>query len=109
MQYLEVGKDIVISESAYSTIVYYAVCETEGVYISKFIRKEITERQLRQLVALEVTDYGVEVNINVELCFGCNLEEVCKQIQENVIDIVEQNVGYKPACVNIFVTKVSVC
>ncbi len=109
MQYLEVGKDIVISESAYSTIVYYAVSEIEEVLISKFNRKEITERQLRQLVSLELTDYGVEININVELCFGYNLEDICKKIQQNVIDIVEQNIGYKPACVNIHVVKVSTC
>lgn len=109
MQYLEVSKGIIISESAYSTIVYYAVSEVEEVAISRFRRKEITERQLKQLVSIKVTDYGVEIDINVELCFGHDLEDVCKKIQDNVMDVVEQNVGYKPACVNIHVIKVSVC
>ncbi len=109
MQYLEVGKDIVISDSAYSTVVYYAVSEVEEVAISMKRKNEITERQLRQLVSLNVTEYGVEVDINVELCFGHNLEEVCKKIQDNVIDVVHHNIGYKPACVNVHVVKISVC
>ncbi len=109
MRYLEVSKGIVISESAYSTIVYYAVCEIEEVLISKFKRKEITERQLRQLVSIKVSDYGVEIDINIELCFGHDLEEICKKIQYNVMDVVEQNVGFKPACVNVHVIKVTVC
>lgn len=109
MRYLEVGKNIVISESAYSTIVYYAILEVEEVLISKFKRKELTERQLKQIVSLEVTDYGVEINVNIDICFGCNVEDICKRIQENVIETVHQNIGFKPACVNVYVTKVSAC
>ncbi|MFV0499377.1 MAG: Asp23/Gls24 family envelope stress response protein [Bacilli bacterium] len=109
MEYFEIGNGIVISNIAYATIVYYGVVEIEEVSTSKFVNKELTERQLKQIISLELSEYGVEINVNVGLNFGCNFEEVCKKIQLNVIDIVEQNVGYKPACVNIHVTKVTVC
>ncbi len=109
MGYLKISKDVMINEAAYATIVYYAVTEIEEVTLHNEKKKELTERQLKQTVKLDKNEYGIVVNIYVEVCYGNNLEEVCKKIQENVVDILEQSVGYKPACVNVIVTKVLVC
>ncbi len=109
MRYIELSKNVVISESAYSTVVYYAVCEIEEVVFSKVVKKEITERQLKQIVSLEMSDSGVDINVNVELCYGHNLEDVSKKIQKNVVDVVEHSIGYKPSSVNVNVTRISVC
>lgn len=109
MKYLELGKGIVISERAYATIVYYALSEIDAVSVSKNKSKEITERQLRQLVSLNVSKYGVEIDIHVELCYGHNLEIISKKIQHNVMEVINNNVGYEPACVNVHVTNVAIC
>lgn len=109
MKYLELGKGIIISDRAYATIVYYALSEIEAVAISKHRNKEITERQLRQIVSLNVTEYGVEIDIYIDLCYGYNLETISKEIQSNVMDVITHNVGYEPACVNVHVTNVSIC
>lgn len=109
MKYIELGKGVLISESAYSTVVYYAICEIDDVIFSKISKKEITERQLRQIVNLNIEEGQVEITVSVELCYGCNLDEVSKKIQKNIDEIVEQSTGYRPSCVNVNVTSISVC
>ncbi len=109
MEYLELSNGVAISKSAYATIVYYAVREVEHTSLYHSKQDAITERKLAQIVNLEVDEYGITINLTLELCYGKDLESICKNVQENVIDIVEQSVGFKPARVNIDVSKINVC
>ncbi len=109
MEYLELSNGVAISKSALATIVYYAVKENEHTSIFHLKHESITERKLAQIVKLDTNDYGLVINLNLELCYGADLEAICKDIQNNVMDVLEQSLGFKPACVNIDVSKINVC
>lgn len=109
MEYLQVANNVAISKSAYATIVYYAIREVENTVLNLVKDSELTERKLNQVVSLEVDEYGVVIDLRLELCYGNDLEDVCKKVQENIIDVVEQSVGTAPSRVNIDVVKISVC
>ncbi len=109
MEYLQLANGISISKSAYATIVYYAIRDTEHTLLNKENHPELTVRRLSQIVNLDITDSGVIINLKLDLCYGIDLETVCKNVQENVIDVVTQSIGFEPMCVNIDVRRIIVC
>ncbi len=104
MKYIKLSKSMSISETAYSTIVYYALKEVEGVFLEN--NKSISQRTLKNTVNLEVLEQGIIINIKANVFYQTNIEVVAKNIQDNVYNTITQSIGFEPLSVNVEVTRI---
>ncbi len=105
MKYIKLLPNLSISEIAYSTIVYYAVKEVEGVFISSD-KKTLTAKTLNKIVQLEVSNENIVININVGMLYEYDIDEVCKNVQNSVYRVISSSVGFDPTRVNVNVTNI---
>ncbi len=89
-----------ISVGVVRTIVQNVLAETEGVHslAARGAHREAIEVSLEAEIAV--------IDIAVNLCYGCKIKEVARQIQSRVKDAVQDMTGMAVSRVNVLVADI---
>ncbi|WP_145330507.1 Asp23/Gls24 family envelope stress response protein [Paenibacillus xylanexedens] len=60
-------------------------------------------RSLQNGIAIRRVDNSVEINVKIIVYYGSKVHEVCRELQQKVIDQVEHLTGVSIQAVNVFV------
>lgn len=95
-----------ISNDVVSTIAGLAAMDTEGVAgmsggISEGLTKKLSGKQVQKGVAVEVGQEEAAIDLRVVISYGSKIHEVCREIQINVKEAVENMTGLTVVEVNV--------
>lgn len=106
------GGAIRISDDVVSTIAGLAALETPGVAamsggISEGLAKRLSGKNVQKGVSVEVGQLEAAIDLRVIVNFGSKIQDVCRQLQANVKDAVENMTGLNVVEVNVKVEGVA--
>ena len=95
-----------ISDDVVATIAGLAALETPGVAamsggISEGLAKRLSGKNVQKGVSVEVGQLEAAIDLRVIVNFGSKIQEVCRQLQENVKEAVENMTGLNVVEVNV--------
>jgi len=101
-----------ISDDVVSTIAGLAALETPGIAamsggISEGLAKRLSGKNVHKGVSVEVGQVETAIDLRVIVNYGCKIQEVCRQLQENVREAVENMTGLTVVEVNVKVEGVA--
>ncbi|TBL78306.1 Asp23/Gls24 family envelope stress response protein [Paenibacillus thalictri] len=101
-----------ISDDVVSTIAGLAALETPGVAamsggISEGLAKRLSGKNVQKGVSVEVGQVEAAIDLRIIVNYGSRIQEVCRQLQENVRDAVENMTGLTVVEVNVKVEGVT--
>lgn len=101
-----------ISNDVVATIAGLAAVETPGVAamsggISEGLAKRLSGKNVQKGVSVEVGQSEAAVDLRVVVIYGVQIHEVCRLLQENVRDAVENMTGLNVVEVNVKVEGVA--
>ncbi|MDF2720485.1 MAG: hypothetical protein K0Q59_160 [Paenibacillus sp.] len=101
-----------ISDDVVATIAGLAALETPGIAgmsggISEGLAKRLSGKNAQKGVSAEVGQLEAAIDLRVIVHFGSKIQEVCRQLQENVKDAVENMTGLNVVEVNVKVEGVA--
>ncbi|MCP1306013.1 Asp23/Gls24 family envelope stress response protein [Paenibacillus tyrfis] len=101
-----------ISDDVVATIAGLAAVETPGIAgmsggISEGLAKRLSGKNVQKGVSVEVGQVEAAIDLRVIVNFGSKIHEVCRDLQENVRDAVENMTGLTVVEVNIKVEGVA--
>lgn len=101
-----------ISDDVVSTIAGLAAMETPGITamsggISEGLAKRLTGKNVQKGVTVEVGQVEAAIDLRVIVQFGVKIHEVCRDLQQNVREAVENMTGLTVVEVNVKVEGVS--
>ncbi|MDF2719711.1 MAG: rane protein [Paenibacillus sp.] len=101
-----------ISDDVVATIAGLAALETPGVAamsggISEGLAKRLSGKNVQKGVSVEVGQLEAAIDLRVIVNFGSKIQEVCRQLQENVKEAVENMTGLNVVEVNVKVEGVA--
>ena len=108
----EANGSINISEEVISTLVRSAVTQVEGVSgLSNTSGAELVEligiKTLSKGVKVQFVDDKIVVDAIITVCYGYNIMDVAKNVQEEVLNVVLTATGLENAEVNVHVSGVA--
>ncbi|MFC5452005.1 Asp23/Gls24 family envelope stress response protein [Paenibacillus aestuarii] len=103
---------ITISDDVVSTIAGLAALETPGVAamsagISEGLAKRLSGRNIQKGVSVEVGQVETAIHLRVIVIYGSRIQDVCRELQQNVQETIENMTGLKVVSVNVKVEGVS--
>ncbi|GIQ68707.1 alkaline-shock protein [Xylanibacillus composti] len=109
---IEQGGMIRISDDVVATIAGLAALETSGVAamsggISEGLAKRLSGKQVQRGVTVEVGQLEAAIDLRIIVQYGSKIHEVCRELQENVKEAVENMTGLTVVEVNIKVEGVA--
>ncbi len=112
MAEVEQGGMIRISDDVVSTIAGLAALETSGVAamsggISEGLAKRLSGKQVQRGVTVEVGQLEAAVDLRIIVQYGSKIHEVCRELQENVKEAVENMTGLTVVEINVKVEGVA--
>ncbi|MDT9724158.1 Asp23/Gls24 family envelope stress response protein [Xylanibacillus composti] len=112
MSEIEQGGMIRISDDVVATIAGLAALETSGVAamsggISEGLAKRLSGKQVQRGVTVEVGQLEAAIDLRIIVQYGSKIHEVCRELQENVKEAVENMTGLTVVEVNIKVEGVA--
>jgi len=102
-----------ISDDVVTSIVGQVVLDTPGIAgmsgssVSNNWAKRLSGKNVKKGMSVEVNEVDVAIDLNVIVNYGCVIQEVCYQLQQNVRNAVENMMGLSLVSVNIKVEKVA--
>jgi uncharacterized alkaline shock family protein YloU len=101
-----------ISDDVVATIAGLAAMETPGIAgmsggISEGLAKRLTGKNVQKGVTVEVGQVEAAIDLRVIVQFGVKIHEVCRELQENVREALENMTGLTVVEVNVKVEGVS--
>ncbi|WP_281887866.1 Asp23/Gls24 family envelope stress response protein [Paenibacillus sp. YYML68] len=101
-----------ISDDVVATIAGLAALETPGIAamsggISEGLAKRLSGKNVQRGVSVEVGQVEAAIDLRVIVHFGSKIQEVCRSLQENVREAVENMTGLSVVEVNIKVEGVA--
>ena len=108
----EENGSINISEDVISSLVRTAISEVEGVAgLSNTAGAEIAEligiKSVTKGVKVQFLDETVVVDAIIAVCYGSNIVNVAKAVQERVMNAVQSSTGLEKAQVNVHVSGIA--
>jgi uncharacterized alkaline shock family protein YloU len=101
-----------ISDDVVATIAGLAALETPGIAamsggISEGLAKRLSGKNVQKGVSVEVGQLEAAIDLRVIVNFGSKIQEVCRHLQENVKEAVENMTGLNVVEVNVKVEGVA--
>lgn len=101
-----------ISDDVVATIAGLAAMETPGITamsggISEGLAKRLTGKNVQKGVTVEVGQVEAAIDLRVIVQFGVKVHEVCRELQQNVREALENMTGLTVVEVNVKVEGVS--
>jgi uncharacterized alkaline shock family protein YloU len=101
-----------ISDDVVATIAGLAALETPGVSamsggISEGLAKRLSGRNAQKGVSVEVGQVEAAIDLRIVVQYGIPIHEVCRSLQENVREAVENMTGLRVVEVNVKVEGVA--
>jgi uncharacterized alkaline shock family protein YloU len=101
-----------ISDDVVSTIAGLAALETPGIAamsggISEGLAKRLSGKNAQRGVSVEVGQLEAAIDLRVIVQYGSIIQDVCRDLQENVRDAVENMTGLRVVEVNVKVEGVA--
>jgi len=96
-----------ISDGVIASLVARILDEIDGVHSlavkpASIVEKLVNPEEFRPVVTT-IEEGAAEIDISVNLCFGCHMKEVAATIQERVKNAVQDMTGIAVSKVNVFV------
>jgi uncharacterized alkaline shock family protein YloU len=106
------GGNIRISDDVVATIAGMAALETPGIAgmsggISEGLAKRLSGKNVQKGVSVEVGQLEAAIDLRVIVQFGIPIQSVCRQLQDNVRQAVENMTGLHVVEVNVKVEGVA--
>ena len=101
-----------ISEDVIASIVREAIAEVEGVSgLSNTAGAEIAElmgiKTVSRGVKVQIVEEKIVVDAIINVCYGCNIVNVAKSVQDKLMNVVQSTTGISNAEVNVHVSGIS--
>jgi uncharacterized alkaline shock family protein YloU len=101
-----------ISDDVVATIAGLAAMDTPGIAgmsggISEGLAKRLTGKNVQRGVTVEVGSVEAAIDLRVIVQYGIKIHEVCRELQDNVREAVENMTGLNVVEVNVKVEGVS--
>jgi len=101
-----------ISDDVVSTIAGLAALETPGIAamsggISEGLAKRLSGKNVQKGVSVEVGQVEAAIDLRVIVTYGSQIHNVCRKLQENVKEAVENMTGLNVVEVNVKVEGVA--
>jgi uncharacterized alkaline shock family protein YloU len=101
-----------ISDDVVATIAGLAALETPGITamsggISEGLAKRLSGKNAQKGVSVEVGQLEAAIDLRIIVQYGIPIQEVCRQLQENVKEAVENMTGLHVVEVNVKVEGVA--
>jgi uncharacterized alkaline shock family protein YloU len=101
-----------ISDDVVSTIAGLAALETPGIAamsggISEGLAKRLSGKNAQRGVSVEVGQVEAAIDLRIIIQYGSKIQDVCRDLQENVRDAVENMTGLRVVEVNVKVEGVA--
>lgn len=101
-----------ISDDVVATIAGLAALETPGISamsggISEGLAKRLSGKNVQKGVSVEVGQLEAAIDLRVIIQYGSKIQEVCRSLQENVKEAVENMTGLNVVEVNVKVEGVA--
>ena len=101
-----------ISDDVVATIAGLAAVETPGIAamsggISEGWAKRLSGKNVQKGVSVEVGQLEAAIDLRVIVTYGTNIQDVCRNLQENVKEAVENMTGLNVVEVNVKVEGVA--
>lgn len=101
-----------ISDDVVATIAGLAAMETTGIAamsggISEGLARRLSGRNVQKGVSVEVGQVECAIDLRVIIHYGSNIQDVCRELQENVRDAVQNMTGLNVVEVNVKVEGVA--
>jgi uncharacterized alkaline shock family protein YloU len=101
-----------ISDDVVSTIAGLAALETPGIAamsggISEGLAKRLSGKNAQRGVSVEVGQVEAAIDLRIIIQYGSKIQDVCRELQENVRDAVENMTGLRVVEVNVKVEGVA--
>ncbi|MBW7474198.1 Asp23/Gls24 family envelope stress response protein [Paenibacillus oenotherae] len=101
-----------ISDDVVATIAGLAALETPGIAamsggISEGLAKKLSGKNAQKGVSVEVGQLEAAIDLRIIVKYGIPIQEVCRQLQENVREAVENMTGLNVVEVNVKVEGVA--
>jgi uncharacterized alkaline shock family protein YloU len=101
-----------ISDDVVSTIAGLAALETPGIAamsggISEGLAKRLSGKNVQKGVSVEVGQLEAAIDLRVIIHYGSRVQDVCRDLQDNVREAVENMTGLKVIEVNVKVEGVA--
>ncbi|MGG1553226.1 Asp23/Gls24 family envelope stress response protein [Paenibacillus ferrarius] len=101
-----------ISDDVVSTIAGLAALETPGISgmsggISEGLAKRLSGKNVQRGVSVEVGQVEAAIDLRVIVKYGSRIQDVCRDLQENVREAVENMTGLNVVEVNVKVEGVA--
>ncbi|HHX93634.1 MAG TPA: Asp23/Gls24 family envelope stress response protein [Tenericutes bacterium] len=103
---------ITVDKQAIAQMAGIAAFEVENVYslhgkVTRDIIEKLGIKIIKRSVEVNILDDGnFEINLNVKIKYGVDINATAKNIQEAVNNSIEQSLGMKPVAININVVDV---
>ena len=101
-----------ISDDVVATIAGLAAMETPGIAamsggMSEGLAKKLSGKNVQRGVTVEVGQVETAIDLRVIVNYGSTIQQVCRQLQENVKEAVENMTGLNVVEVNVKVEGVA--
>lgn len=106
------SNSIRISDDVVSTIAGLAAVDTPGISamsggMSEGLARRLSGKNMQRGVSVEVGELEAAIDLRVIVNYGCRIQDVCADLQRNVIEAVENMTGLRVIEVNVKVEGVS--
>ncbi len=98
--------NIRIADDVVAVIAGIAATDTEGVYamsggITEGLANRLMGKNIRKGVKVEVGAMETAIDLRIIVLYGVKIDEVCRDLQQNVKEAVESMTGLKVVEVNV--------
>ncbi|AMA72458.1 MULTISPECIES: Asp23/Gls24 family envelope stress response protein [Aneurinibacillus] len=95
-----------IADDVVAVIAGIAASETEGIAgmsggITEGLARRVSGKNVQKGVSVEVGEFEAAIDLRVIVSYGSKIDEVCRNLQQNVKDAVESMTGLRVVEVNV--------
>ncbi|WP_025028295.1 Asp23/Gls24 family envelope stress response protein [Caldalkalibacillus mannanilyticus] len=95
-----------IADDVVAVIASIATVETEGIAcmssgIAEGLAKRVSGKQIQKGVHVQIDQHKAAIDIRIIVKFGTKIDHVCRAVQQNVKEAVENMTGLDVSTVNI--------
>ena len=102
---------VYVTDNVFNTIIGLAVSEVEGVHsLADYSTQEAltkqSQRTFNRCSKLDFGDNEVDVSLSLNIVYGSNIPEVANGVQNKVIAVISDMIGYTVRHININIADV---
>lgn len=104
--------EVRIADDVVAVIAGLAAMEIDGVdsmngNITRDLISKISGKSLQKGVKTDISDNKVRVRLTLNLCYGYNIMDVSRQVQERVKTTIESMTGFEVEDVNVRIASIT--